>query len=164
MGRRIDTPSPKVCASGLTLVLLALVAPRVARADDADRAPVIAIDLAADAAITAHVFGAARTAPAGLIAYALGGPIVHAANGKWAQAGESLGVRLVVPLIGAAIGCEATGGTSRSRDDDDDSGCWLGLPIGLAAGMVIAQVFDAAYLSRASDQPPTRMLTLGASF
>ena len=35
MGRRIDTPSPKVCASGLTLVLLALVAPRVARADDA---------------------------------------------------------------------------------------------------------------------------------
>ena len=63
MGRRIDTPSPKVCASGLTLVLLALVAPRVARADDADRAPVIAIDRAADAAITAHVFGAARTAP-----------------------------------------------------------------------------------------------------
>lgn len=89
---------------------------------------------------------------------------MHAANGKWAQAGENLGVRLVVPLIGAAIGCEATGGTSRSRDDDDDSGCWLGLPIGLAAGMVIAQVFDAAYLSRASDQPPTRMLTLGASF
>lgn len=163
MGRRIDTSPPKVCASGLAIVLLALAAPRVARADDADRAPVIAIDLVADAAITAHVFGAARTAPAGLIAYALGAPIVHAAHGKWARAGESLGVRLAVPLVGAAIGCEATGGTSRSHDDDD-GGCWLGLPIGLAAGIVIAQIFDAAYLSRASDQPPARMLTLGGAF
>ena len=63
MGRRIDTSPPKVCAWALVIVIMALAAPPTARADDADRAPVIAIDLAADAAITAHVFGAARTAP-----------------------------------------------------------------------------------------------------
>ncbi len=143
---------------------MALGAPRLAHADDADRAPVIAIDLVSDVAITAHVFGVARTAPAGLVGYALGAPIVHAAYGKWARAGQSLGVRLAVPLVGAAIGCEAAGGTSRTSDDDDDGGCWLGLPIGLAAGMVVAQIIDAAYLSRASDEPTPRMLSIGGAF
>lgn len=162
MGRRIDTAPPKVCAGGLALVIVAIAAPQVARADDADRAPVIAIDLVADAAITAHVFGVARTAPAGLVAYALGPPIVHAAHGKIARAGESLGVRLAVPLLGAAIGCGADPG--QRGEDDDETSCWPGAFAGLAAGMVIAQIIDAAYLSRASDEPTTRMLSIGGAF
>lgn len=163
MGRRIDTSPPKVRAAGLAIGIMALAAPHAASADDADRGPVIAIDLAADVAITAHVFDVAHTAPAGLVGYALGPPIVHAAYGKWARAGQSLGVRLLLPLVGGAIGCEATGGTNRRHGEDED-GCWLGAPIGVAAGMVIAQIFDAAYLSRASDEPTTRMLSIGGAF
>ena len=141
MGRRNDTSSPKVCAWAIAIAIVAL-APRLARADDADRAPVIAIDLISDVAIAAGVFNVASTAPAGMVGYALGAPIVHAAYGKWARAGESFGVRLAVPLVGAAIGCG----------------------LHSAAGMVVAQIIDAAYLSRASDEPTPRMLSIGGAF
>ena len=124
MGRRIDTSPPKVCAYGLAIAITAL-APSAARADDADRAPVIAIDLVSDAAVAAGVFNVAHTAPAGMVGYALGAPIVHAAYGKWAHA-EALA--------------------------------------GVAAGMVVAQIIDAAYLSRASDEPTPRMLSIGGAF
>ena len=161
MGRRIDTSPPKVCAWALVIVIMALAAPRTAHADDADRAPVIAIDLVSDVAITAGVFDVARTAPAGLVGYALGAPIVHAAYGKWARAGESFGVRLAVPLVGAAIGCGAASG---QRGEDDEESCWPGAFAGFAAGMVVAQIVDAAYLSRASDEPTPRMLSIGGAF
>ena len=161
MGRRNDTSSPKVCAWAIAIAIVAL-APRLARADDADRAPVIAIDLISDVAIAAGVFNVASTAPAGMVGYALGAPIVHAAYGKWARAGESFGVRLAVPLVGAAIGCGLHSG--QRGEDDEELSCWPGALAGVAAGMVVAQIFDAAYLSRASDEPTPRMLSIGGAF
>ncbi|MBL8623263.1 MAG: hypothetical protein JNK64_18265 [Myxococcales bacterium] len=161
MGRRIDTSPPKVCAYGLAIAITAL-APSAARADDADRAPVIAIDLVSDAAVAAGVFNVAHTAPAGMVGYALGAPIVHAAYGKWARAGQSFGVRLAVPLVGAAIGCGLHSG-QRGEHDEEES-CWPRALAGVAAGMVVAQIIDAAYLSRASDEPTPRMLSIGGAF
>lgn len=67
--------------------------------------------------------------------YLLGGPIVHAAHGRAARVGHSLGVRVVVPLTFALIG-----GLFIPSDE--------GVAIVDGVGLVSAMVFDAAVLGR----------------
>jgi hypothetical protein len=67
--------------------------------------------------------------------YLLGGPIVHAAYGRAARVGHSLGVRVVVPLTFALIG-----GLFIPSEE--------GVAIVDGVGLVSAMVFDAAVLGR----------------
>ena len=107
------------------------------------------------------MFGVARTAPAGLVGYALGAPIVHAAYGKWARAGQSLGVRLGLPLVGAAIGCGLHSG--QRGEDDEELSCWPGA---LASGVAVVAgvIIDYAVLASVDDSPMPMMLSYGVAF
>jgi hypothetical protein len=67
--------------------------------------------------------------------FLLGGPIVHLAYGRPAQAGRSLGVRVAVPLAFALIGGLAAPESS-------------GNAVAGAVGMAAAITFDAAVLGR----------------
>ena len=165
-GARSSRMAGRVILAGVAAAAITTSAARPARGEDGEtyRGTMAIVDVTSVAviAIAAGVFNVASTAPAGMVGYALGAPIVHAAYGKWARAGESFGVRLAVPLVGAAIGCGLHSG--QRGEDDEELSCWPGALAGVAAGMVVAQIFDAAYLSRASDEPTPRMLSIGGAF
>jgi hypothetical protein len=67
--------------------------------------------------------------------YLLGGPIVHAAHGRAARAGHSLGVRVAVPIAFALIG-------PLIMPSDEAIAILNGV------GLVSAMVFDAVVLGR----------------
>jgi hypothetical protein len=136
-------------------------APSAARADNRERVPIIILDLASDAAI----IGSEQSFYPGLVGYLIGGPFVHAVNGNWTRVSQSLGVRVAAPILGGVIGCAVDGGMGSDQDTDGPQfpECFVGLLVGIAAGMS-AQVFDAVVLSSGSDSTTPRMLTLGTTF
>lgn len=84
---------------------------------------------------------AAESAPIAMIGYGTwiaSGPTVHLAHGSSARALGSLGMRLSLPVVGAAAGCELFGA------DDPWFGCLGGVATGFVAGMALASVADAA--------------------
>jgi hypothetical protein len=92
----------------------------------------------------------------GASAFALGGPIVHAAHGHWGKAGISLASRLGLSFIGAAIGA-GIGADSCSQYVYDHDGCAIeDGALGLIAGAAIAVIVDAAVLAREPVPAPSR--------
>jgi hypothetical protein len=79
------------------------------------------------------------TAPLGLPVYALGGPIVHAANGRWGRAGISLLLRTSLPLAGVAVGASGCG---RGHGD-----CTNGILALAVTGMSVAALIDISALA-----------------
>jgi hypothetical protein len=67
----------------------------------------------------------------GSVLYVAGGPVLHAAHGSLGQALASLGIRLVLPLLGSLITLAAHEGTE----------------VGLVAGAIPAAAFDAIALA-----------------
>jgi hypothetical protein len=85
------------------------------------------------------------TATLSLPAYALGGPITHAANAHWGRAGISLLMRAGLPFTGILIGASDCGGSGNCASDAIS---------GAIAGMVIASIVDVAALSWKTVEPP----------
>lgn len=82
--------------------------------------------------------------PAGLAGYALGGPIIHAAHGRWGVTFASLAMRVLTPPLGAIIGA---GLDTKSCNNGDFICIPTGLVVGLFIGAGVAIAVDAAFLS-----------------
>lgn len=82
--------------------------------------------------------------PVGVLTYALGGPIVHLAHGNWGRSAISTGVRILLPIVGLAIGANADDGYDGSSGGTDRTGALLG---GVLTGMAAATLVDAALLA-----------------
>jgi hypothetical protein len=92
-----------------------------------------------------------------LLAYPLGGPIVHAIHGNWGRAAGSLALRIGLPILGGGIAngimCESRNSSRSSRTDDyyyDDSSsyCALGAAlVGGSLGILAAMAVDSAAIA-----------------
>ena len=81
-------------------------------------------------------------------AFALGGPIVHAAHGHWEKAGGSLALRGGLMLLGGLVGW-GIGADACSQYFYDHEGCALGYAVvGLVAGTAASIIVDASLLGR----------------
>jgi hypothetical protein len=158
-----------VCA---TLVAALLLSTAVAHADDAVppvavptpangyRGQVIAADALAYGQIVTSMItegpnGAdtvlsdiARTG--GIGTFLLGAPIVHVAHGNYGRAGASLGIRVLLPLVGASVGA------SLATCKPDDWFCGINeATTGMFVGALAASVVDVAFMSGATNEPTT---------
>jgi len=81
------------------------------------------------------------------VAFAVGGPAVHVAHGRWDVALGSLGLRVLGPVVGVVIG--AQGDRPRAVEDDtSDNGSSSKWAItGVAIGGLVASVLDGLLLS-----------------
>jgi hypothetical protein len=111
-------------------------------AADAVSVGILAASAAIDGASSDDTF-ANGLAFAGVGGLALGGPIVHAAHGHWGRSAVSLGLRVVLPLVGASIGA-ATADCQKGEFLCGLSELGLGYTIGQATAITI----DAAVLAR----------------
>jgi hypothetical protein len=88
----------------------------------------------------------------GLLGYALGGPVIHAAHGHVGKAFGSLGLRVGAPVVGAVTGfamedCEHS-------DDGEMDFCGLqGAGIGLVIGAASAVILDATVIANDDAEP-----------
>lgn len=100
----------------------------------------------ADAAGAMLLFGHNQSsASAGVLVYALGGPIIHVAHEQGGRAVASLALRLGLPVASAwAWNAYAQSGCSPKDDDCDTTGA---VAVGLILGFVTAMVIDATALS-----------------
>jgi len=95
----------------------------------------------------------------GLATYALGPPIVHAANGHGGRALGSLTLRVGLPLIGGLVGASLDAPPSCAPNvQGNDSFCdgsfpGNGLAKGLALGAVAAMALDTWLLARPERRP-----------
>jgi hypothetical protein len=95
---------------------------------------------------------------AGLGTFALGGPIVHAAHGRWGIAAADVGLRVgsvaLGAVVGGMLGKAAQGnscGGAAGVDDicvPSDSGLIEGVFFGGMVGVVVASAIDSAVLAR----------------
>jgi hypothetical protein len=126
-------------------------------------APMIATDAAGAGLLFGSVVAldlhhprvAAPLAVGGLGLYLLGGPIVHLAQGRTEVGAASLGVRVGLPVAGAAGGF-LTFAVAASRCSGD--GCQLtwaavGGTFGLLGGMLAAVAVDDVLLARKQGEP-----------
>src|SRR3954471_21879997 len=87
--------------------------------------------------------GAASWAAIGV--YLLGAPLVHAPHQPPLAALESLGLRIGVPLLAAAVGAATADCTNRVVNDEN---CEFGPSIvGLRVGIVVAAIIDSAAIA-----------------
>lgn len=100
------------------------------------------LSLASDGSTSRAMFGVG-----GLGAFVLGGPIVHAAHGRWGAAAGSLALRVVTPLGGAVVG--ALAGASASEDDGvvGLANAVVGMLVGFTIGTGAASAVDSAALA-----------------
>jgi hypothetical protein len=89
--------------------------------------------------------------------YLLGGPIVHAANGRWGRAGISLLLRGALPVGGTFLGAASSCGGGEGSDCVSTA-----LSVGVV-GMAIATLIDLSVLSWKPIEPPAIEPFLGAS-
>jgi hypothetical protein len=83
----------------------------------------------------------------GISQYVSGGFAVHAAHGRWLNAGLSVGVRLLAPAIGLAIGLGAAQAAGGGFDSFGD------IAYGFLGGIVVAHLVDATALSFVAPRP-----------
>jgi hypothetical protein len=123
--------------------------------------------LATDLVSLGAIAGAAATgdgnapkilAGIGIAGYLLGGPLVHLAHGQSGNAGKSVAWRLLAPagltLVGVGFGALLDSG----RQKDCSEGCgklFLGAT-GFTAGVAIAIIADAAFISHEPVPPLPR--------
>jgi hypothetical protein len=143
-------------------LLIALAAPSIARADRPPRGEIALTDLTVDVAVGAGVaFESPHLVIAGVTAYALAAPALHAAHGDAPGAGVSLALRVGLPLV---IGLPA-GVISARRSSGKSTGPGRVLLIGAAVGAVGAQLIDALLLAGARDTSAApRMLAISGAF
>jgi len=83
--------------------------------------------------------------------YALGGPVVHWANGQVGKGFASLGLRVGAPLVaglsGALVGAAFSGDSCGGRVCND-TGVAVGAVLGTVGGVIAALVIDTAVLAR----------------
>jgi hypothetical protein len=102
--------------------------------------------------------------------YIAGGGVVHLVHGRYLAAGLSLGVRLLLPVVGALVGSGIASTSCHSGDTSPDGypedPCWAPLGgglVGFVSGMVTASVVDIAAFSweraPAPDGAPARQAT-----
>jgi hypothetical protein len=84
---------------------------------------------------------------AALGTYLLGSPLIHAANGHGLRAIASLGLRLGLPALGAAIGVRIQG-ESDCLDCIDTAAPIEGLVLGIGIGGLTALIVDHAVLAK----------------
>jgi hypothetical protein len=88
---------------------------------------------------------------AGIATYALAPPLVHLAHGSVSKAGASFGIRVLGPIIGAAIGFGmgyALGAVSTGEEVPGLLFGTVGLVLGGTFGYVGAVAVDSAVLAR----------------
>ncbi len=128
-----------------------------ARADGGYADRVIEVDATTDAILVVGLVSDQDwMLVAGVVAYGLGGPLVHGAHDHWGRAGVSLATRVVTPVVGAVIG------TAGCRDDRP-MGCIGAAAVGAGIGALIAQAVDATAIVPGDDPTPV-MLTVGGRF
>jgi hypothetical protein len=89
----------------------------------------------------------------GVATYALGGPIVHAAHGRWGTAGASLVLRVGLPTGLALLGANLN---SCDRRTDPEGLCpAVSAGLGFVVGAVAAIALDAGLLAY-DDVPPLK--------
>jgi hypothetical protein len=71
--------------------------------------------------------------------YFLASPIIHAAHDRWGVALGALGMRALLPVIGAFAGYAAAGGNN-SSNDAGATGAFTGFAIGLLGAMAIDDI------------------------
>jgi hypothetical protein len=106
----------------------------------------------------------------GIIAFGLGTPIIHMAHGEVGRGFGSMGIRVLLPLLGAAIGAIAglaASGNSRGNNlsnagDAAGTGAIVGALLG-GAGCAIIDAFALGYKSEKVEQPVGSRLTLPSS-
>lgn len=116
--------------------------------------------LIADGIAAAFFIGAARQQEpmgtvllvmAGVDVYALGAPIVHLANRRYATALKSFGLRMGLPMLGAMIGGKVAPSEQTLCDGEtscDSQGSSAGVAIGALLGATAAVILDAKYLAK----------------
>jgi hypothetical protein len=119
----------------------------------------------ADAASVALVMAGASTnsdalAMTGLGGTFLGAPLVHAVEGRGGRAVGSLGLRLLMPIAGAALA-----GWAYDRDHRDDRECdCMGGAFAMMGGMVLgmgtAMLVDALVLGWRTEAPVSKHKTV----
>jgi hypothetical protein len=119
----------------------------------------------ADAASLALVVGGVATdmaplAVTGLGGVLLGAPIVHGAEGQSGRALGSLGMRVVLPLAGGALAVWAYDRNNRDSGTCDCMGGMFAYFGGVALGMGVAMMVDAAFLGWRSEPVAARRESL----
>ncbi|HEY3664369.1 MAG TPA: hypothetical protein VGL19_00155 [Polyangiaceae bacterium] len=97
----------------------------------------------------------------GIAGYALGAPVIHLAHSRPGMTAASLGIRLPLPIVGAAIGMGLQDCSSSQASNDDWFCGGTGLVAGFFVGMALASALDASLF--AWDKPEPKAST-GASF
>jgi hypothetical protein len=150
-----EAPAPVAPSAAMPAVgSLAREAPRTA-APDASRHvwygwQIILVDLTSVALVVKGLgSGSAPVAGLGGVALVLGGPIVHGVHGRPGAFAGSLGLRVGLPLLGAAIGAGRGGGCDA---------CGYG-PEGFVLGAAGAMLLDAVVLAH-EEVPATPLSTL----
>ena len=91
------------------------------------------------------VAGFARSPTLGVVAlggYFLAPPFIHGAHGRWGMFAASLGLRVVMPVVGGLLGAAVEGG-----DCGGDICVPVGAALGVAVGALGAVALDASLLS-----------------
>jgi hypothetical protein len=78
--------------------------------------------------------------------YALGGPTVHAAHGRWGAAAGSAALRITLPFLFAIVGNNFPG-CHEARSDSDTNTCAANALGGAILGLASAVLIDALALS-----------------
>jgi hypothetical protein len=103
----------------------------------------------------------------GLVAFGLGGPVVHAVHGRWRTAAADLGLRVGAVALGSVLGyaignamvsppppCTLVGLAAVACTLAAPEPEVIGLLTGATIGAVAASAIDAAVLSRENVRPP----------
>jgi hypothetical protein len=93
------------------------------------------------------------------VGYAVDGPIIHAVHRRYLAAGLSLGMRLLFPVVGAALGAASAPCSPPPNDYYPPDPCWApysGAAVGFISGMAIAWIADVAALSWETAPSPDR--------
>jgi hypothetical protein len=111
---------PNLTRLGVLLAGVLLLSGRAARADEATERTGYRLQILASDGVAAAAFfggnavesdGAAGDVlmATGGVTYLLGGPVIHAVHHNYGRAAISLGLRVLLPIIGANIGVAASG-------------------------------------------------------
>jgi len=97
--------------------------------------------------------GVSQSSALGVVAvggYFLAPPFIHGAHGRWGMFAASLGLRVVVPVIGGLLGAAADG------DCRGELCIPVGAVIGVVSGVLAAVALDASLLSYETVEPDAR--------
>jgi hypothetical protein len=113
----------------------------------------VAVALVLGAAMQDHSDSTGQLLGLGLVTYVTGAPIVHLVNGQTKEAGQSVALRLGLPLLAGLVGneigpkdkiyCDSFNGSSCPQPNSSAEGAALGA----LAGVVAAMVIDARYIA-----------------